>query len=232
MPHRILPWNFRDFVPIRLVDLDYSNQVNGNPIVNLKQALKTDKLKALSDAISDDFLVSLNFAPLHHQHKLMKADKTPYEFEFFGPYHKNLQDILLVQNKISRKFRCVLIDENDAKAWDEFLQTHPSNSGENKVALYNLSTHSIYRETADPINAQDIPLDLLVEASFLAGRVNYPKDQLDILKAFLERSGAKAMLQVFKAEILRYKRDTNKAFRGSDLERIFIDILGSVDYPN
>jgi hypothetical protein len=80
------------------------------------------------------------------------------------------------------------------------------------------------------IDPDQIPKDLLVEAGFLAGHVNYPEDQMSALRKFLgNESRARVLLTFFKRDILRYQRDSAKAFKASSLEKLFIEILGSVD---
>lgn len=198
-PHLVVSWN------LGFQTFDPNQQ----PVSQINKILKFHDF-------SPNIWVSLNFAPKG--------------FEFFGPYHKNSNDVLLIQDKQTNQFQVVIIDENDAKEWNAFLKTFYDTQGPSKIGLYNLSTDHIYRESQDAIDKNEIPLDLLVQVGFLAGRVNYPKYQLPALKMFLgDAPRARQLLNLFKKDILKYKRDTQKAFPESDLYDAFIEILDHID---
>jgi hypothetical protein len=146
----------------------------------------------------------------------------------FGFYQKNHHFIMPVQNKKTLTWQIVLLDQNDAAQFKDFLNKDAQNPNlrekrDVKNCLYHLNAktqHSgseiIPYETFE--NDPEL-LHLLVQAKFLAGKSSYTTAELPILEAWIKKD-PKQLFELYK-HVLRFKEESREAFVDSDLENIF-----------
>ncbi|MEI6804954.1 MAG: DUF3638 domain-containing protein [Myxococcaceae bacterium] len=183
------------------------------PVITLEKAFLDHGEEFLAHAFDKNILISRNFAPKHQVGS--------YAYEFFGLYHKVLTDVLVLQD--ADKTQVVILDGNDTREWDEFLTPKPPI----RAALYNLDL-GFYKEGSEPIQGNHYE-STIAQVKFFAGVLNYNQVQQHYLETFLRTHNPKKMLEIFRKEILKHRRDTRENFLGSDLAGIFLKILGSLD---
>lgn len=188
------------------------------PVTTLKQALLDHGEEFLAHAFDENILISRNFAP--------ESQPGSYPYEFFGLYHKTLTDVLILQHEDHSQV--VILDGNDTEQWNQFLTQNPGGLPNSiRAALYNLDI-GFYRESLQPIQGTQYEA-AITEIKFFAGVLNYNSIEQGYLEVFLRAHQPKKMLEIFRKEILKHKRDTREHFLGSDLAGVFLKILGSLD---
>lgn len=191
--------------------------------------------KNLSPAFDDDLLASLNVAP---------AQKAEWEgqrkYVPFSEWQKPITFVQVTQDKTG-KLTLQLIDERDAARLREILQEDrakgPSQGHEVRVGLYQIqkNTYRLDTEGKEKINLEDPKtkqrfMELLVQAKFAAGTVNFSDEEIPYLKKWIEKISPLKALELIKVILNPIaKSDRRKTFSKSTLAKIFVEFGIEVD---
>jgi hypothetical protein len=175
-----------------------------------------------ADLIDKNLLGTKNLFPIFNEDYLQELNKR------LGFYQKEHQYILAIQDKITLKWRVVLLDDNDAVQFKSFLIQDAQNPNTQETrditcCLYHLdaktqhsSSESIPNEKFE--NDPEL-LRLLIQAKFLAGRSSYSKSELPLLKDWIKKD-PKQLYELFM-QVIKFKEVSRMQFEDSELDRLF-----------
>lgn len=204
-----------------------------NPVLPLADAFLHENMGDLASATDSNILISLNFAPLHHRNRF--SEDSHYVYDFFQLYHKAISSILVIEDVESHGLKLLLCDANDVQFFDTFLSRDSASQSigfsgrENRLALYDLEL-GIFRQGADQIDEAALEsnghfLEMLVQIKFFNGELIYDKDERHILKDWIRKNEPLTLFELFKDNILGFKRDSREQFRHSNLYEIFDELI-------
>ena len=151
----------------------------------------------LNDPLLKDFAnifdleESINFTPAY----LRDSDVQPPHTPLGGAYEDIISHILVLQEKDTRRFRFILIDQAEAEVMKELLKQEAANpfKGHRSIqpCLYSLDT-GIEQQGSDRFNEKQLeknPLfqKLRIQAKFRRGDQNYSPEEMAILKPWIAR---------------------------------------------
>ncbi len=208
---------------------------------------RNDATKELGSVFDKDLLASLNLAPVQGLAKVppaftgrtrsQKASQMLYTP--FGQFQKACSFVEVIQDNRSGKLKLKLIDEIDAAAIRQAIKEERSKDSQNedsdpfegnvRIGLYQLQKKSY---VLDDVGSLPIDLtqpktherfmELLVQAKFAAGKINFNPEELPYLEKWIAKVGAAKVFELTKIILDPVaKGDTRKSFATSTLAKTF-----------
>lgn len=148
----------------------------------------------------------------------------PNEYPLFSERQKVIQHILVVADKNSNVKKMVLLDREEFQELGNWL--HEDTKSNHALLIYTLGFGvSRYNQAAaeqiDPITSSRSFFELIVQAKFFAGRVNFSQQERVYLAPWLNSHDCQTMNDFFIRDIVRYLAITKAEYAGSDLFRVF-----------
>jgi hypothetical protein len=150
----------------------------------------------------------------------------------FGFYQKKHNFILATQDKMTKQWRVILLDQNDAVQFKQLLNQDALNPNlqekrEILSCLYHLDAKTQHSSSEvipyDMFEKSPELVNLIVQAKFLSGESSYDKNELPLLKAWLEKD-PKELFNLFN-HVIKFKEESRKKFIDSDFEHLFNSLL-------
>ncbi len=143
-------------------------------------------------------------------------------YKLFNFYQKPASDILIVEDSKTNTLRFVLGDPNDGSDWKEVLESErTSQNGDTKVLIYRPG-YGPYRNHGvdiDRLEQKTQYHQVLAQAKFLNGEINYSKEEMIYLKEWVSTNGAEKMKKLFN-HIIEYKDLSRQKYPDSPLATV------------
>jgi hypothetical protein len=170
----------------------------------------------ISSALDRRLLTSLNRMPIY-----IPKEKQ-LSFVAYDEYEDPVTNFaLLIQDKELGEIALMLLDQDDASEIQELMVNPPENSDAPKLALINLETDKIWRQTGGRIeNHPDIP-HLKAQAKLVGGFLSYTKEEKEALLEFLKANEVKDFEEWVTQVVLGNRELSQERYPNSDLAKIF-----------
>lgn len=178
---------------------------------------------------------SLNLCPLFQPGKNIKEIPAFAPFNF---YQKETDYALAIEDTATGQLQLLMLDGNEAKYFKEKLTQDLSSQATHSVhlSLYHFDSQSIIhgKQAIDPsrFKLDSDLLQLIVQAKFFRGDVSYNKEELPILKAWLEKSDVGLLEKLFTEQILEWKQESRIRYPGSNLDKLFTNLSTALPKTN
>lgn len=194
------------------------------PIVTLDLFAKAAKgSHNFSPDYSPNLLSSVNLSPIHkHPHSLAAPYSRVQEYP---------RVFVVIQTET--RLQSMLITENEEQRFRELLSNDRTHKGsgkrELKIALYDLET-GVTAQSSDPIDFISLEKDpeflmQTVQLKFYAGISHYSKDEIPVLREWIQKCGVENMHHYFNTIVLTKERaDSRKSYMHSTLKTIFEEL--------
>jgi len=187
----------------------------------------------IAPTFDKDILCSTNLWPEKSKAgvwQILSTTPMPSEYKAY-PYQKDFHQVLLVQEKASETIKLVLIDQNDALQFKEWLIDDSCNSNretrETLLALYDLSS-GIYVQGKEKFDPRKLEMNaqfqrLKIQAKFLKGLLNYSEAELAIFKTWLSGSCSdpQKLEEFFRDNIMKSQLISPKEYLQDNLAKVF-----------
>jgi len=217
------------------------------PLVNVKETLeKQGKMPPDSIPFSDALLASLNFMPVHPPIRkyLPMEDGVTYVDENgrfgvprihqdiytpFGSRQDTASELLIVQDKKTRKIKAVLLTQSDALELEEMLKKDRTEqkSREVHLALYHLGLGHLYAQGSERLDEKALLQDpqfklLTVQAKFFNGEFFYNETEIETLRSWFVEAGVQKTWALFTEKIREIQ--SHRLFAETPLGKLFLEM--------
>lgn len=246
------PWNKESFFAdkclshkVKIWDISYpidESKVTKLPCISLSDALIKDKKHDISKYFDSKLSISLNAAPVYTP--LFFPYYKP--FSFFSIYQKEFNDVLIVLSRDGVLENITILDRDEAEEIGAWLFEDQSSKKSlydhsKGYLLYNLGGQ-FYRwnKNVEKLSSnyeslklyfdsvKDLPLfiELISQAKFISGRVEYTKKEVEFLKKWMSKSTESilALIEIFENEVLAHRQSSRMDFPDSSLGDLFTEL--------
>lgn len=178
-------------------------------IVNLSEAFAASKgLETFADIFDDGLVGSLNFLPVNQSKycSIFKQYEPP--FGLFNQFQKPVCAL-----RVMSEDEVVMVDQRDAA--ESVCKDRKC------LGIYdlNLGLYQVEKEIPSFI-ASDKFLRKVVQAKFFDGETHYKKEEIPLLRQWIEEKGVERMRSLFVNHILKFKDDSRAAYPDSVLDKV------------
>lgn len=220
------PMPLNDLIPLNVKELtnEFFQSKNASPSITVNDMVRSNKnLAAFTDMFDEDLLTTLNMAPVH------KASQRQVDYEAFGQLQKACTMIELIVDEETHKIKVKLLDNADADEISRSIDGEKPDKSKVRIALYQLQNDRLEFEregsksvSLDHVETRGRLLELIVQAKFAAGFLEYRDEEIPYLKKWLEKVGPRKALDLMNHILNPVGRsDSRKRFSGSGISRIF-----------
>ncbi|MEI8300504.1 MAG: DUF3638 domain-containing protein [Chlamydiota bacterium] len=188
---------------------------------------KNIKVSSMQDVFNPTFFISENYLPAKH------LSKGEIPAEPFAWYAKPVYHLVVTQEALG-EIKTLLIDQNDLPFFREQL-LKDTGQQERRICIYDprlgMTLHGKKPMLEEELKLNAEFMTHYIYAKFWNGMSEYKDEELTHLERWVQSQGAVRMHGFFQ-EILRYKKDSAKAFTQSPLAQIFDKLIALETEPS
>lgn len=202
------------------------------PAISVSDLISTNQLAFITSPLfSPELQASINYAPVQRVNSAKQVN-----YLAFDSHQQSCTRVALFLNPETQKMTVRMLSGDDIPFYEaEILKDRREGSGnEMRVALYQLQSQRFSHGKTPVVfetNDQETKFyQLIAQAKFMNGYVDYSEKELNQLKLWLEEEGAEKAALFFHHRIITFRDKSHQDYPGSVLSTLFSD-LGVAEIP-
>lgn len=135
----------------------------------------------------------------------------------------------LLYNRSGNEYEIILMDIYEARLLYYLMTREPDQLHDYRAALVQSNVGMMATSQSEPTRESELNDPrvkyLLIQAKFLQGEVNYNKEEIELLRSWIQEKGPSLLKELFEEHILKFHPEAKLHFPASSLGRLFSEFL-------